>query len=58
VRVQRSEQLKENEAGESHREWVALREAFFLGKVVECAIGAGEVTVIGRGIHEVEVRED
>lgn len=50
-RVQGFEELEQNQAREDHRERVALREAFFLGKIVEGAVGSGKVTVVGGGVH-------
>jgi hypothetical protein len=56
--VEGTEELEEDKAGEGARKGVALGEAFFLGEIIKGAIRAGEVEVVGSGVHEVKVREE
>ena len=56
--IKGSEELEEDEASQCYREGIAMRETFFLGKIVEGAIGSSKVRVVGGGVHQIEVWED
>jgi hypothetical protein len=56
--VEGFKELEEDKASKGNRERIALAETFFLGKIVDGAVGPGEVAVVGGGVHQVKVRED